>query len=661
MKRTNDLISRPVGVESLEVRRLLSTGGVGVESIRWGNEQVLAHDGSWIISFKNLRGRPGTQKADGGAAISKFTDRLKLKEHLGERGLFRLDAPRKWNAKHVMGAIAKLKSVAFVEPDFIVTTALSANDPYYSDGSLWGLHNSGQSGGTADADIDAPEAWDIARGGGSIVGVIDTGVDYNHPDLASNIWVNPGEVAGDGKDNDGNGYVDDVHGWDFANDDNNPMDDNGHGTHVAGTIAGAGNNGVGVTGVNWNAQILPLKFMAANGSGSLSDAIAAINYATSLRNRGVNVRVTNNSWGGGGYSSSLYDAIRRSGDAGMLFIAAAGNSGTSNDLVASYPASYNLGNVISVAATDRRDARASFSNYGASSVDLAAPGVDILSTFPGGGYRSLSGTSMATPHVAGVAALAWSHSPNSSYGEIRDAILGGVDKIAALSGRVATGGRLNAANTLARLGFRVTGSNPAAGQSLATRPLDFTINFSRSYDAGSVQAADLRVNGIAASSVVLNDADTVTFHYNASPVSASGTQTMSLAAGSISAAGSGQSLAAWSASFQYQNQVGPAAPSNLAASPLSSSRIRLTWRDNSSVESGFKVEMSSDGGRTFRYLGSVGANATSATVSGLSSRTTYWFRIRAYNAAGDSPYSNVVSATTSGGFLGLFSTKRVLA
>src|SRR3989442_13327689 len=191
-----------------------------------------------------------------------------------------------------------MKSLRFTEPDFVLTASVAPNDPYFTGGSLWGLNNTGQSGGTVDADIDAPEAWDVARGDGSVVvGIIDSGVDYNHPDLAANVWTNPGEIPGDGRDNDGNGYVDDVHGWDFFNHDNDPMDDNGHGTHVAGTIAASGNNGTGVVGVNWNAKVLPLKFMGAGGSGYLSDAVAAINYATNLRTRGVNIRVTNNSWG----------------------------------------------------------------------------------------------------------------------------------------------------------------------------------------------------------------------------------------------------------------------------------------------------------------------------------------------------------------------------
>jgi subtilisin family serine protease len=337
----------------------------------------------------------------------------------------------------------------------------------------------------SDADIDAPEAWDITRGNGTtVVGVIDSGVDYTHPDLASNIWINSGEVAGDNVDNDGNGYVDDVRGWDFANNDNNAMDDNGHGTHVSGTIAATQNNGVGVAGVA-SAKIMPLKFLGADGNGSTSAAIAAINYATKMRrDYKVDLRVLNNSWGGGGFSQALYDAVKASGDQGILFAAAAGNGGADqvgddNDLYAQYPANYNLANIISIAATDTNDVRGSFSNYGATSVDLAAPGVDVLSTYPGGQYAYMSGTSMATPHVSGAAALAFSASPTATVAQVKAAILNGVDLVAAMSGKSVTGGRLNAQRMLQTLTAPAPApapapTVPAAPTSLAASALSGT-------------------------------------------------------------------------------------------------------------------------------------------------------------------------------------------
>ncbi|MDB9440670.1 S8 family serine peptidase, partial [Sphaerospermopsis kisseleviana CS-549] len=332
----------------------------------------------------------------------------------------------------------------YIEPDYIVTKAVTfPNDPSFN--QLWGLHNTGQSGGTPDADIDAPEAWDIQTGNPNLViGVLDTGVDYNHPDLVGNIWTNPGEIANDGIDNDNNGYIDDIRGWDFAYNDNNPSDVDGHGTHVSGTIAGKGNNGVGVTGVAWNAKIMPLKFLDDTGSGSTSNAILAINYATAK-----GVKITNNSWGGGGYSQALYDAINTAGQQGALFIAAAGNSSANADINPMYPAAYNLANIISVASTTNTDSLSSFSNYGLTSVDLGAPGSAIYSTLPNNSYGTLSGTSMASPHVAGAAALVWSQNPTWTAQQVKNTLMNTGDSIAALAGKTVSGKRLNVFNALA--------------------------------------------------------------------------------------------------------------------------------------------------------------------------------------------------------------------
>ncbi|WP_110543398.1 S8 family serine peptidase, partial [Microcystis aeruginosa] len=364
----------------------------------------------------------------------------------------------------------------YIEPDYIVTKgtispqATFPNDPSFN--QLWGLHNTGQSGGTADADIDAPEAWDIQTGDPNLViGVIDTGVDYNHQDLVGNIWTNPGEIAGDGIDNDGNGYIDDIRGWDFAYNDNDPSDVHGHGTHVSGTIAGKGNNGVGVTGVAWNAKIMPLKFLDDTGSGSTSNAIKAINYAT---DKGV--KLTNNSWGGGGYSQALYDAINAAGQAGALFIASAGNSAQNTDTSPSYPASYNLDNIISVASTTRTDSLSSFSNYGLTSVDLGAPGSAIYSTTPNNTYATYSGTSMASPHVTGAAALLWSQNPTWTAQQVKNTLMNTGDSIAALAGKTVSGKRLNVFNALAAANLpSVTVSvSPASVQEDGTTNLVYT-------------------------------------------------------------------------------------------------------------------------------------------------------------------------------------------
>jgi subtilisin family serine protease len=270
--------------------------------------------------------------------------------------------------------------VEYAEPNYIVYAAVTPDDTYFS--SLWGLQNTGQTGGTVDADIDAPEAWDLTTGSGNVViAIVDTGVAYNHPDLISNIWTNAGETScTDGIDNDGNGYVDDCHGWDFIGDDNEPTDYFGHGTHVAGTIAAAGNNGLGISGVMWQAKIMPLRFLGVSGSGTTADAVSAVLYANAK-----GAHVINNSWGGAGFSQALKDAIDASP---AVVVCAAGNSGTNNDAVPFYPASYTSANIISVAASDQNDMLASFSNYGATTVDVAAPGTSIYSTIPQLNYGS---------------------------------------------------------------------------------------------------------------------------------------------------------------------------------------------------------------------------------------------------------------------------------
>ncbi len=386
----------------------------------------------------------------------------------------------------------KDERVEYAEPDYIVQASLIPNDPNFS--QLWGLHNTGQDGGTADADIDAPEAWDINTGVSTVVAVIDTGVNYNHEDLSANMWVNTGEIPGNGTDDDGNGYVDDYRGWNFVWGINDPMDNNGHGTHCSGIIAGVGNNGVGVAGVNWDAKIMPLKFLDALGYGSVSDAVEAVLYA---KNKGV--RVSSNSWGGGGYSQTLYDAIKSFGDAGGLFVASAGNGGSdnlgdNNDTTPNYPSSYNLSNIIAVAATDGNDALASFSNYGVASVDLTAPGVNIYSTIISG-YSSKSGTSMAAPHVSGVATLVLSRNPLISVPDVKSIIMSNVDPIPSLSGKMVTGGRLNAQKAVAAAGIPWLSLSSTSGiiAQGATENLTVTAN------AGALSAGTYNANIVISS------------------------------------------------------------------------------------------------------------------------------------------------------------------
>ena len=365
--------------------------------------------------------------------------------------------------------------VAYAEPNFILHAADTPNDPSYP--QEWGLNNTGQqvnfTSGTADADIDAPEAWSVSHGSSDVtVAVIDTGVDMAHPDLAQNIWINQGEnCAGcrtNGIDDDGDGYVDDWRGWDFVNQDNDPTDDNGHGTHVAGTIAATGNNGLGTTGVTWNSKIMPLKFLDSQGSGSTEDAISAILYA-----RAKGVPILNNSWGGGDFSQALQDAIEQTDASGELFVAAAGNDFTNTDQEPFWPSSYDTPNIISVGASDQFDRKAWFSNYGARTVDLSAPGTNIYSTWRGSTYRFADGTSMATPHVAGAAALVKAVFPNASGVGLKALLLRTVDPITALNGTSRTAGRLNVDHAVRCTGPQAWIESPANGVELnAGDPLE---------------------------------------------------------------------------------------------------------------------------------------------------------------------------------------------
>jgi thermitase len=350
--------------------------------------------------------------------------------------------------------------VEYAEPNYIVHATVVPSDPSYS--SLWGMTK-----------ISAPAAWDNSTGSQTVViGTIDTGIDYTHPDLKANIWPGNGTYPA-------NGYNAITHTYD-------PKDDNGHGSHVAGTIGAVGNNGVGVAGVNWNVQIAACKFLDASGSGSTIDAIECLNYFKNLKASGANVIATNNSWGGGGFSQSLYDAINAQRD--ILFIAAAGNSGANNDTTASYPSNYELPNVVAVAATDSADALASFSQYGRRTVDVAAPGVSIYSTYMNGGYATLSGTSMATPHVTGLAGLIKARIPTAEWSTIRNLILSTGDTVTAASGKTLTGKRINAYNALTCTDSRVL--------SAIQYPKTITVGTPATLSALSINCGDHTVDNV---------------------------------------------------------------------------------------------------------------------------------------------------------------------
>lgn len=356
---------------------------------------------------------------------------------------------RSQNVSSLVAFLSALPGVVYAEPNYIIRTTLTPNDTRF--GELWGLNNTGQVvGGTAGipgADISAVSAWDVSTGSSSIVvGVVDTGVDYNHPDLAANIWSAPTAftvtIGGQAIT-----CPQGSHGFNAINNTCNPADDNNHGTHVSGTIGAVGNNATGVVGVNWTTRIMGLKFLSSSGSGTTADAIDCIEFAIQAKQAfagsgGANVRVLSNSWGGGGFSQALLDQINKADNNNMLFVAAAGNNNSNNDITPHFPSSYNAPNVVAVASTTNRDAKSSFSNFGATSVDLGAPGSSILSTVRNGGYSSFSGTSMATPHVSGAAALVLSECALNTA-DLRANLLNNVDLISSMSGITVTGGRLN--------------------------------------------------------------------------------------------------------------------------------------------------------------------------------------------------------------------------
>ena len=609
----------------------------------------------------------------------------------------------------VKQAIEKLKSnpnVEYAEPNYIYKINFTSNDPFLN--QLWGLNNTGQTGGTADADIDAVEAWDIQRGSQNIVvAVIDTGVDYTHEDLSANMWINPFETL-DGVDNDLNGYVDDIYGINSITGSGNPMDDNGHGTHVSGTIGAVGNNGKGISGVTHNVKIMALKFLDSSGSGTTLDAIECIQYMIDMKNRGINIKASNNSWGGGGYSQFLYDAINSLKNNNILFSAAAGNSSSDNDSKPFYPASYNLENIISVAATDHNDSLASFSNYGVVSVDVAAPGVNILSTLPGGGYTPKnddaffdnmeSGASnwSAQPSWAITAEqnytsgerYSWSDSPYSRYANYTD--------------RSLTSNPLNLSSITAdlRLGFwirgrlethydflyiemsgdssswltigSITGNMP--GWTLKTysipeelRTSDFRFRF-RLYTDHSIVYDGVYIDNIG---IGINSGSNSYGTYSGTSMAAphvaglvaligskfqdytyldikntifNSVDPKSSLSGKVLTGGRINAYNALTLTSPPPLTI-PAAPTNLTAKAVSNSRIDLSWKDNSDNENGFKVERRTATG-SYVEIAAVGPNVTTFSDTGLARRTTYYYRVRAYNVAGYSSYSNEASART---------------
>ena len=430
-------LTRHCGLRSSGIACLLAAalllGSTGVLRAQYRDKAFA--DGELLVKVKHgATERAGSAIAAAGASVA---ERLRGSEWITIR------IPKGMTVRQAEAIFGSKNWVEAAQPNFYYRLQVTPDDTRFAD--MWGM-----------AKISAPTAWDKETGSAdTVVAVIDTGIQYTHEDLSDNIWTNPGEIPGNGVDDDGNGFIDDIHGYDFFFNDPDPLDEHGHGTHTAGTIGAVGNNMLGVTGVNWNVSLMAIKIYDASGFGTTSAMlINAYNYVRLMKERGVNLRVTNNSYGGCpeacGYDRATLEALEALGDAGVLNVFAAGNDGRNTDSAPFYPASYELATIVSIASSTSTDAKSSFSNFGIDSVDLAAPGSSILSTtMTGTGYGTMSGTSMATPHVAGAAALIASHFPSMSNLSLKATILNNIDRLAAWDGVVRTGGRLNVAAALA--------------------------------------------------------------------------------------------------------------------------------------------------------------------------------------------------------------------
>ena len=648
--------STRLALESLEVRTVPTASAIAPQWFKNATLPAITpvvanlQRSQWIVELKPAQTATLRTVDDAAKFLKVPGTRIDVIMGLGEQGVFLVRGFG--NPAAIKNTIERLPSVANISTNNVVRATEWSNDPESS--KLWGLNNQGQVingvAGTPDADIDLPEALAHATIQTQVVvGIVDTGIDYNHPDLRDNMWKNPGEIAGNNRDDDGNGFIDDVYGFNFVNNTGNPMDDDEHGTHVAGTIAASLNNSQGVAGIaSGAAKLMAIKFLDANGSGTYANAIRALNYATMMSSRGVNLKVLNNSWGGYGTVPALEDAVNATNAAGMLFVASAGNESNDNDgEFKAIPASYAASNIISVAATNNLDELASFSNYGATTVDLAAPGVGILSTTPGNRYQSFNGTSMAAPHVAGALALAWACHPDKTSTEIQDALFGSVDALDSLDGAVATGGRLNVNNLLTALEDPILLAPLAPANLVVTDAgTDFIVlEWTDSSDNEESFSIEISADGGETWDLIgILELDTTTARI-AGLESGSTYQFKVYASNSV---GDSDSSNIAEAATLPLPEV-PAGPSDLTVDGIGSQFVDLSWFDESDNEDSFLIEISRNGGNTWESVMSLDADSTEARVGGLASATSDQFRVVAQNQVGRSEASNIVNARTTGG------------
>jgi subtilisin family serine protease len=642
---------------SVDEKEIASSESMTRFSTDFNPDQNSYKKGEILVKF-----RPGlprsravrTRQAVGGSLMRTFTRIPDLEQ---------IKLPEGTSVPDAIRAYLDDPDVEYAEPNYIRNSSMTIpNDPLFP--QQWSLRNTAVSG----ADIGITGAWDVHTGNGSsVIAFLDTGMDYDHPDLADNLWINTGEIPGNDIDDDGNGFVDDWRGWDFVRcaqfnpdgicispklQDNDPMDDNGHGTHVAGIAGAMGNNNIGIAGVNWKVQLMPLKILNAEGSGTVADEIEAVQYAVSK-----NVQIINMSFSGALFSRAEFDAIDVARSAGVLVISAAANGGAdsigdNNDFVPRYPANYNLNNIISVAATNSNGVIAPFSNFGPNSVHVAAPGVFVLSTFPFSlnpfGYTSLTGTSMSVAHVSGLAGLLTSFYPDFIFSQIRGMVLRYVDVLISLQGLVITNGRINAEKALSS--FRAPSDLTAAikdSNAVISSQAVSGINISWKDNATGEDgyAVDRKTEGDPYVRIATIAADSQEYSDN---TVLDGTRylfrvkTFSLLPDPPNA----QNIIAESAALETSVTVPLNPPTGLLATPVSDTRINLAWIDNSFAEESYNVERAGPDG-VFQEIAATVIDSTTFSDAGLVQETHYQYRVRAFNSqTGHSLYSNEAAAIT---------------